>query len=154
MNLFMNKKALAMPIIFGVILCLAVWVASLSWTMTNSRARYQQTLTSRKAYFMARSGFEHLLLKIKYMQRNCLESMIAIEQANSDEKKILYPVFLGDIMVPLDVRASDEHIGYKVSRFNVEAVDKNTSTMTFEAEITGSIGGQKNAISRLMKISR
>lgn len=55
-----------MPIILGLVLCLAIWMASLSWTMTNNRSRYQQVLKSRKAYFMARSGMQHLLLKLAH----------------------------------------------------------------------------------------
>ncbi|HQB84579.1 MAG TPA: hypothetical protein PLR50_13855, partial [Candidatus Rifleibacterium sp.] len=32
-NLFpLSRRGIAMPIIFGLVLCLAIWVASLSWT--------------------------------------------------------------------------------------------------------------------------
>jgi len=118
-----DNNGIAMPIILGLVLCLAVWVASLAWTMTNGRSLYQQVLKSRKAYFMARSGMQHLLLKLKTMQRHGVESMQAIENANEDEKKLLYAVFIEDIIVPPDDNNTGEKYGYRVNEFKVESVD-------------------------------
>ncbi len=143
-----------MPIIFGLILCLAVWVASLSWTMTNSRSRYQQVLKGRKAYFMARSGMQHLLLKLKTMQRHCIESMQAIENANEDEKKLLYGVFIEDIIVPPDDKSTGDRYDYRVREFKVESVDLEDAMITLQVGVEGSFGGQKNSISRLIRVSR
>lgn len=150
----MQRKGIAMPIIFGLILCLAVWVASLSWTMTNSRSRYQQVLKGRKAYFMARSGMQHLLLKLKTMQRHCIESMQAIENANEDEKKLLYGVFIEDIIVPPDDKSTGDRYDYRVREFKVESVDLEDAMITLQVGVEGSFGGQKNSISRLIRVSR
>ncbi len=150
----MQRKGIAMPIIFGLVLCLAVWVASLSWTMTNSRSRYQQVLKGRKAYFMARSGMQHLLLKLKTMQRHCIESMQAIEDANEDEKKLLYGVFIEDIIVPPDDKSTGDKYDYRVREFRVESVDLEDAMLTLQVGVEGSFGGQKNSISRLIRVSR
>lgn len=148
------KKGIAMPIIMGLVLCLAIWVASLAWTMTNSRSRYQQVVKSRKAYFMARSGMQHLLLKLKTMQRHCTESMLAIENANADEKKLLYDVFIEDIIVPPDDSYTGEKYEYRVNEFKVESLDLENAKITLQVGIDGSFGGQKNSISRLIRVSR
>lgn len=150
----MQRNGIAMPIIFGLVLCLAVWVASLSWTMTNSRSRYQQVLKGRKAYFMARSGMQHLLLKLKTMQRHCIESMQAIEDANEDEKKLLYGVFIEDIIVPPDDKSTGDKYDYRVREFRVESVDLEDAMLTLQVGVEGSFGGQKNSISRLIRVSR
>lgn len=143
-----------MPIILGLVLCLAIWMASLSWTMTNNRSRYQQVLKGRKAYFMARSGMQHLLLKLKTMQRHCIESMRAIEEANDDEKKLLYAVFIEDIIVPPDDKYTGDRYDYRVREFKVESVDLDDGRITLQTGIEGSFGGQKNSISRLIRVSR
>ncbi len=150
----LSRRGIAMPIIFGLVLCLAIWVASLSWTMTNSRARYQQVLKARKAYFMARSGMQHLFLKLKTMQRHCIEAMQSIENANDDEKKLLYSVFIEDIIVPPDDSYTGEKYEYRVNEFKVESIDHEESKLTLQVGVEGSFGGQKNSISRLIRISR
>ncbi|MFZ5950684.1 MAG: hypothetical protein ACOYXC_08260, partial [Candidatus Rifleibacteriota bacterium] len=68
MNKF-NRRGIAMPIIMGLILCIAIWIGSLAWTMTNSRSQYQKIIKSRQANFMARSAFQHFFLKLRTMQR-------------------------------------------------------------------------------------
>ena len=151
---FRCRSGIAMPIIFGLVLCLAIWVASLSWTMTNSRSRYQQVLKGRKAYFMARAGMQHLLLKLKTMQRHCIESMQAIENANNDEKKLLYAVFIEDIIVPPDDSYTGEKYSYRVNEFKVESVDLEDGKITLQVGAEGSFGGHKNSISRLIRVSR
>lgn len=148
------KKGVAIPLVFGLVLCLAIWVASLSWTMTNSRSRYQQVIRGRKAYFMARSGMQHFLLKLKTMQRHCPESMRAIENADNDEKKLLYAVFIEDIIVPPDNSYSGEKYDYRVSEFDLESVDLENAKLTLQVGVEGSFGGQKNSISRLIRVSR
>ncbi len=149
-----DNNGIAMPIILGLVLCLAVWVASLAWTMTNGRSLYQQVLKSRKAYFMARSGMQHLLLKLKTMQRHGVESMQAIENANEDEKKLLYAVFIEDIIVPPDDNNTGEKYGYRVNEFKVESVDLEEARITLQVGVEGTFGGQKNSISRLIRVSR
>ena len=149
-----GRHGIAMPIIFGLVLCLAIWVASLSWTMTNSRARYQQVFKARKAYFMARSGMQHLFLKLKTMQRHCIEAMQSIENANDDEKKLLYSVFIEDVIVPPDDSYTGEKYEYRVNEFKVDSIDHEESKLTLQVGVEGSFGGQKNSISRLIRISR
>lgn len=148
------RNGIAMPIIMGLVLILAIWVASLSWTMTNSRSRYQQVIKSRKAYFMARSGMQHLLLKLKTMQRHCIESMQAIENANEDEKKLLYAAFIEDIIVLPDNSYTGEKYEYRVNEFRLESLDLENAKITLQLGVEGSYGGQKNSISRLIRVSR
>ena len=145
---------MALPIILGLVLFLAVWIGSLAWSMTNARSRFQQVHKARKAYFMARSGLQHFLLKLKMMQRHGFESMRALEQANEDEKKVLYSVFLQDIIIPPDNSYSGERYDYRVKVFNIESVDYDSSRITMQVETEGSFGGQKNSISRLIRVSR
>ncbi|PKL49606.1 MAG: hypothetical protein CVV42_06385 [Candidatus Riflebacteria bacterium HGW-Riflebacteria-2] len=145
---------MALPIILGLVLFLAIWIGSLAWSMTNSRSRFQQVVKARKAYFMARSGLQHFLLKLKMSQRKGLAAMRALEQANEDEKKVLYSVFLQDIIVPPDNSYSGERYDYRVTKFNVESVDYDSSRITMQVEAEGSFGGQKNSISRLIRVSR
>lgn len=148
------KKGMALPIVLGLILCVAVWVGSLAWTMTNSRSQYQKMLKSRQANFLARSGFQHFFLKLKTMQRHCPESIKAIEDANADEKKKLYPIFLEDIMVPPDDKYSADRLSYKISSFDVESIDYEKSILTIAVTSHGRYGGEENQLKRLVRISR
>lgn len=154
MSIFNNKRGLALPIILALVLLLAIWIGSLAWSMTNARSRFQQVHKARKAYFMARSGLQHFLLKLKMLQRHGVESMRALEQANEDEKKVLYSVFVQDIMVPPDDSYSGEKYEYRVNEFNIESVDYENARITLQIGAEGRFGGQKNSISRLVRISR
>lgn len=153
-KLFNKRNGMALPIILGLVLFLAIWIGSLAWSMTNARSRFQQVHKARKAYFMARSGLQHFLFKLKMMQRHGVESMRALEQANEDEKKVLYSAFLQDIIVPPDNSYSAENYNYRVKVFNIESVDYESSRITLQVETEGSYGGQKNSISRLIRVSR
>lgn len=145
---------MALAIILGLVLFLAIWIGSLAWSMTNARSRFQQAYRGRKAYFMARSGLQHFLFKLKMMQRQGAESMRALEQANADEKKVLYSAFLQDIIIPPDNSYSAEKYDYRVKVFNIESVDYESSRITLQVETEGGYGGQKNSISRLIRVSR
>ena len=151
-----NKKGMAIPIVLCVILCFGCYVASLSWSMSNSRARYEKTLNNRKAYFMARSGIEHMFLKIKTMQRHCYESMLTLERVPDDEKTIIYSVFTEDVIIPPDkkINYNGEKFDYKINNFKICNVDLESSSLTIELESLGVCGGYKNSIKRLIKISR
>ncbi len=149
-----NRSGMALAIVLGLIMCLAVWIGSLSWTMTNSRSSFQQVLKGRKAYFMARSGLQHLLLKIKTMQRHCHESFNALENADADEIKLLTAVFIEDIIVPPDDNYTGEKYDYRVNEFKIESVDYENAKLTLQIGAEGGFGGQKNSISRLIRISR
>ena len=149
-----NNRGMALPIILALVLLLAIWIGSLAWSMTNARSRFQQVHKARKAYFMARSGLQHFLLKLKMMQRNGVESVRALEQANEDEKKNLYSVFVQDIIIPPDNVYSGDKYDYRIKEFNIESVDYDNARITMQVSAEGSFGGQKNSISRLIRISR
>lgn len=151
---YKNKKGIAIPIVLGVILCLGCYIASLSWSMINSRNRYEKTYNNRKAYFMARSGLDHLLFKLKTMQRHCYESMLTLESAPEEEKQLLYSVFSEDILVPPDNNYTGEKYEYRVKSFKIKSVDLDSSTLTLELKVTGKYSGYQNSIERLVKISR
>lgn len=149
-----QKRGMALAIVLGLVMCLALWIGSLSWTMTNSRSTFQQVLKTRKAYFMARSGLQHLLLKIKTMQRHCPETIRALETANADEKKLLRAVFIEDIIVPADDNYTGDKYDYRVHEFKIESIDYENAKLTLQVGAEGSFGGQRNSISRLIRISR
>lgn len=149
-----SRKGMALAIILGVVVCLGLWLGSLAWTMTNSRSAVQQVVKGRKAYFMARSALEHLLLKMKTMQRQSVESMTALENADNDEKKMLFSVFKEDIIVPPDDNYTGEKYYYRVNNLSIESVDYENGRLTMNVETEGSFGGQKSSISRLIRISR
>ena len=150
-----KKKGMAIPIVLCVILCFGCYVASLSWSMSNSRSRYEKTFNNRRAYFMARSGMEHMMLKLKTMQRHCSESMLTLENAPSESKSLVYSVFTGDIIIPPDNDYKrNEKNEYRVTDFKVESVDLESSSLTLQIEVLGKCGGYTNSIKRLIRISR
>jgi len=149
-----SRKGMALAVILAVVLCLGVWISSLAWTMTNSRSSMQQVFKGRKAYFMARSALEHFLLKVKIMQRQSSESMAALENANNDEKKMLFSVFKEDIIVPPDDNYTGDKYHYRVNDLSIESVDYENGRLTMNVETEGSFGGKKSSISRLIRISR
>ena len=152
---YKNKNGMAIPIVLCVILCFGCYVASLSWSMSNSRSRFEKTFSNRKAYFMARSGMEHMMLKLKTMQRHCSESMLTLENVPDEAKSLVYSVFTGDIIIPPENNYKHkEKNEYRVNNFQIESVDLETSTITLQIEVIGKSGGYSNSIKRLIRISR
>lgn len=151
---YKRKNGMAIPIVLGIILCFGCYIASLSWSMTNSRNRFERTYNNRKAYFMARSGMDHMLFKLKTMQRHCYESMLTLENAPEEEKNLLYSVFAEDIMIPPDNDFTGERHEYRVNDFKIKTVDLDSSSLTLELKVTGKYGGYQNSIGRLVRISR
>ena len=149
-----GKKGLAIPIVLCVILCLGIYVVSMSWSMSTARNRYTKTLNNRKAYFMARSCVEHLLLKIKVMQSRCWDSMLALETKNEEDKVLYNSVFKEDILVPPDNNYTGEKFEYRLNEFSVDSVDLENSRITINIDVTGKYGANKNGIKRLMCVSR
>ncbi len=149
-----NRHGIAMPIILGLVLCIAIWIGSLAWTMTNSRSRYQLVLKTRQANFMARSAFQHFFLKLRTMQRYCPESIQALEQANDDERKKLNAVFVEDILVPPDDKYTAEKVSYRIKDFRFASIDYERSLLTLEISSEGVFGGEKNLLKRLVRIGR
>lgn len=152
--MILNKNGVAMPIIFGLILCMSIWIASLSWTMRNSRSQYQQFVRIKQAYFMSRSALQHFFLKIKTMQRYCPVSMLALEKANKDEWKKLSGVFVEDIIPPPDNERTAEKYNYRVTDFKIDSVDYNKSKLIIQIEAQGRYAGKESSIKRLLRISR
>lgn len=148
------RKGIAMPIIFGLILCMAIWIASLSWTMRNGRARFQQVIKIKQAYFMSRSALQHFFLKVKTMQRFCPESMAAIEKANKDEWKTLSNIFVEDVIPPPDNDPDSKKYSYKISSFKIDSVDYNRSKITIQIDAYGNFAGKTSGIKRLLRMSR
>ena len=150
-----EKKGMALPIVLCVIVCLGCYVISLSWSMANSRNRYDKTFKNKKAYFMARSAMEHMMLKIKTLQRHCSESMLTLENVPEDEKKIVYSIFTGDIVIPPDNDyKNNDRYEYRINDFNIKSVDLEKSALIVEIETIGKFGGYSNSIKRLIRISR
>ncbi|MEW6710671.1 MAG: hypothetical protein AB1403_12670 [Candidatus Riflebacteria bacterium] len=149
-----NHRGIAMPIIMGLILCIAIWIASLAWTMTNSRSQYQKIIKSRQANFMARSAFQHFFLKLRTMQRLCPESIKALEDATVDEKRLLHGIFVEDIIVPADDKFTGDKLSYKISDFKFVSIDYEKSLVTVEVNTEGNYGGEKSLLKRLVRVSR
>lgn len=150
----LNQRGLAMPVILGLILCIAIWIGSLAWTMTNSRSRYQQVIKSRQANFMARSAFQHFFLKLRTLQRHCPEAIKALEQANADEKKKLHAAFVEDILVPPDDKYTAEKVSYRINDFKFASIDYERSFLTIDISSEGRFGGEKNQLKRLVRLGR
>lgn len=149
-----KQKGLAMPIILGLVLVLSIWVASISWQMTNSRSAYQRSLQSRQAYLLARAGIEHFLLKVKTMQRQSHESMMAIEQANAEEHNVLSRTFLEDIVILPDNQFTATSHSYIIKEYAIESIDSVHGILTMRVVAEGSFGSEKNVLSRLFRLSR
>lgn len=149
-----NRKGIAIPIVLVVVLCFGCYIVSLSWSMSNARSRYQQTLNNRRAYFMARSGMEHIMLKLKTMQRHCCDSMMSLENAPEEDKDLLYKVFTEDVLIPPDNHYTGEKFEYRVNDFGIESVDLEACMLTLRLEVLGKYGSYQNSIKRLIRISR
>lgn len=149
-----TKKGIALPIVLAVILMLAFWIGNISWRLSQNRSQFQRIYKTRKAYFMARSSLEHLFLKLKMIQRHTTESMLAMENANDSEKKILYSAFTQDIIVPTDNNNTVKIYKYRVKDFNIESIDYKNSKITLQIAVEGNYSGQSSSISRLVRISR
>ena len=150
-----NRKGIIVPIVLCIILIVFAYIISLSWAMSSSRSRYENTLNSRKAYFMARSAMEHIELKIKTMQRYCYEAILNLEQASDEEREFIYSIFVKDILTPLDNNISKEPLEYHINEFKIVSKDDvESSSFTFEIKVTGKYGGYESSIKRLIRVSR
>ncbi len=149
-----NNKGWVIPSILCVLLLIICHIFFSFWSMSVSRSRYENTLNSRKAYFMARSAVEHIELKIKTMQHFCYESILNLEKAPDDEKNFLFSVFMKDILVPFDNQISKEKLEYYIKELKILPNEKDTSSLTFEIKVTGVCGGYESSIRRLIKVSR
>lgn len=147
------RQGIAIPIVMGVALCLAVWVGSLSWTMSNSRQRFQRALKARRAYFMARSALQHLFLKMKTFQRQRPEVMLALERASPEEWTTLSRAFIEDVVRPGEPIASYAAT-YDVAEFRITGRDLEKSQLVIEILAEGTVDGTTETIRRVNRVSR
>ncbi len=149
----LHRRGIALPIVFGTVLCLAVWIASLSWTMSQSRHRFTQALKYRRAYFMARSALQHFFLKVKVMQRRNPEVMNTLYQAKPDKWPALAQTFTEDITLPMETTVPYES-SYRVSSFSIDLQDTTKGEMVIQILADGSVSNAKESIRRVYKVTR
>lgn len=149
----LHRRGIALPIVFGTILCLAVWIASLSWTMSQSRHRFTQALKFRRAYFMARSALQHFFLKVKVMQRRNPEVMSTLYQAKPEKWPALAQTFVEDIILPMESPGVYES-KYRVSSFSIDVQDVTKGEMVIQILAEGDVNGARESIRRVYKVTR
>ena len=153
MSIRQQRRGIAMPVIFGLALCMAVWVASLSWTMSNSRHRFQKVIKMRRAYFMARSALQHFFLKIKIMQRRHPQVMMALEKAEADRWRLLSQAFVEDIVLPVP-EPDTVSAHYGIASFSIGTIDVERALFTMEIAAMGRIDEVGETIRRVQRLSR
>lgn len=148
-----DRRGIALPLVLGAILCLAVWIGSLSWTQSQSRHRFNKTIKIRRAYFMARSALQHFFLKIKTMQRQNPEAMRTLYQARPEQWTVLSRSFCEDILNP---RENDGSYGgtYRIGSFTIESQDADAGEMSIQILADGSVEGAGESIKRVYKVTR
>ena len=149
-----SRRGFALGLVLIVVACFGLWITSVSWSMMNNRSQYRRLVKTKRAYYMARSGMEHLLLKLKVMQRQCPHTVRALEMAVESEKLQLFKIFTADVVLPDDTAIIGETSRYNVTDFEVESVDFDTGRLTLRMGVTGVYEGYDNTISRLMRVSR
>jgi len=153
MMTLLTRRGIALPLVLGAILCLAVWIGSLSYTMSNSRHRLARTMKLRKAYFLARSALQHFFLKVKTMQRECPEAMNALYQARPEEWGILSEAFVDDVTHIRGSSGSKDH-EYKIAKFTIGSQDVRNNEMSVEIVAEGDVEGAGETITRIYKVTR
>ncbi len=146
-----DRRGIAIPIVLGAILCLAVWIGSLSWTMSNSRSRFTQVLKLRRAYFMARSGLQHFFLKVKVFQRMHPEAISVLQSSRRDQWPVLSQSFVEDIKIPSE---GETGYHYEISSFTISSQDIERSEMAIEILARGNFEGFPDTIKRVYRVSR
>jgi hypothetical protein len=149
------RRGIALPLVLGLALCLAVWVGSLSYTMSQSRHRLKQAVKYRRAYFLARSALQHFFLKVKTMQRQAPQTMLALEGAAASDWDLLSRAFVEDLVMPEDATLGlGDRARYGVASFTIGSVDHLHGAMTMEILAVGSVEGYTDTIRRVQRISR
>ena len=149
----LKNRGIALPIVLGAVLCLGIWIGSLSYTMSQSRNRFQQMVKIRRAYFMARSALQHFFLKVKVFQRQCPQTMEALYKADKDQWSILSKSFIEDIGIPSEGTGS--YLGkYKIANFTIESVSKETEHLALQITALGNVDGMGETIQRTYKVTR
>jgi len=148
-----RNRGIALPIVLGVVLCLAVWIASLSWTMTNSRGRYLHMVKLRRAYFMARSAHQHFLLKLKTLERRMPESVLLLQNTKNEQWPVLSSYFIQDIVQPHEFSGSYSG-DYRIGSFTVESLDLEKAAMSIQIQGEGEADGCRETIRRIYRVTR
>ncbi|MBI3037496.1 hypothetical protein HYY75_00395, partial [bacterium] len=129
------------------------WVASLSWTMTHTRSRFQKAVKIRRAYFLARSALQHFFLKVKLLERLCPQAMQTLYQAQGPQRTILSNSFLEDVVSPSEIGGS--YPGkYSISAFSIGSISREKLEMSVEIKAKGVIDGESETIQRVYKVNR
>ncbi len=151
-----NRKGLIIPTVICVLLCVIYYIVSFSYSMSMSasRTRYQNSLCGIKAYYMARSGMEHIILKINTMKQYCYDAILNLEKAPDKEKKYLYSVFIEDVLMPPHDNYKNEKLEYSIKKFNILSIDIENSTLTFEIEVNGKYCGYESSVKRIICLKR
>ena len=148
-----DRRGIALPLVLGAILCLAVWIGSLSWTQSQSRHRFNKTIKIRRAYFMARSALQHFFLKVKTMQRQKPEAMRALYQARPEQWMVLSRSFCEDILNPREADGSYSG-SYRIGSFTIESQDTERGEMSIQILADGSVEGADESITRIYRVTR
>ena len=154
---FNKKKGFVLSVIIIIIGLLFViyFIVSRSWSMSLSRSRYENSLYNSKAYYMARSGMEQIILKLDTIKKYCPEAILNLEQAPVSERNYLFSVMMEDIIIPPhDDYKKNEKLEYSVNEFKIFHINTETSTLTFEIKVKGKYSGFESSIKRLISISR
>lgn len=150
---YLKRRGIALPIVLGIVLCFAVWVGSLSWTMSSSRSRFTYAFKLRRSYFMARSALQHFFLKMKVMQRQLPETMAVLEGAPDADWPALSSSFIEDIVIPHDAPASYT-LSYGIDSFTIGTRDLEQGEMTIEIVAGGKADGVQESIRRIYRVTR
>ena len=148
-----ERKGIALPIVLGAILCLAIWIASLSYTISQSRSRFTQMVKFRRSYFMARSALQHFFLKVKVMQRRNPEVMNALYTAPPDKWNALARTFVEDVQIPFDTPGAYEG-HYEIASFSIDTQDTRKGEMVIQILAEGQVETAKETIRRIYKVTQ
>jgi len=148
-----DRRGIALPLVLGAVLCLAVWIGSLSWTQSQSRHRFTKTIKIRRAYFMARSALQLFFLKVKTMQRQCPNVMRTLYQARPEQWTVLSQSFCQDIVNPCATDGTYSG-NFRIGSFTIESQDTENGEMSIQILADGTVEGADESIKRVYKVTR
>lgn len=149
-----DKKDIAIAVLLAVVLCLACYMFSLAREKVYVRSRFQKVYGSSRAYYMARSGAEHLILKLRTMRQYQPNSVFSLGKGLQEEKELLNKVFVEDIVAPSDESNERELYGYKITEFSTESEVQESEKLTIQFKSEGMYNGYNSSIKRLVRIGR
>lgn len=149
-----DKKGINIPVLLAVVICLVCYVTSFAWSMARARSSFQKTLNNRKAYYMARSGAEHLILKLKIMKQSCPESINSLVSGTEEERAVLNKAFMEDILVPFGQGNDRCLYEYRATDFSFNSDSRDKNGLIFQLTTEGKYSGYKSSVTRLVQLSR